>query len=58
MKVLPNQIEAVARAIHDEGMRHSWFGPYYKIDYEQLRNTDSRGFKEFNDIVARALEKC
>jgi hypothetical protein len=47
-------VEAAARFLHQEGLRHGWWKPYKK-SYDELAATDPIGRDEFDAIVERML---
>jgi hypothetical protein len=47
-------VEAAARVLHHEALRHGWFGKYRK-SYDELAATDSIGKYEFDSLVERML---
>lgn len=47
-------VQAAARVLHDEALRHSWWGQYKKT-YDELAATDSIGKYEFDGLVERML---
>jgi hypothetical protein len=47
-------VEAAARVLHHEGLRHGWWGKYKKT-YDELAATDPIGKFEFDGLVERML---
>jgi hypothetical protein len=47
-------VEAAARVLHHEALRHGWFGKYKK-SYDEFAATDSIGKYEFDGLVERML---
>lgn len=47
-------VEAAARVLHHEALRHGWWGEYKK-SYDELAATDSIGKYEFDGLVERML---
>lgn len=47
-------VEAAARVLHCEALRHGWFSKYKK-SYDELAATDSIGKYEFDGLVERML---
>jgi hypothetical protein len=47
-------VEAAARVLHQEAMRHGWWGKYKK-SYDELAATDPIGKWEFDGLVERML---
>ena len=47
-------VEAAARVLHHEGVRHGWWGKYSK-SYDELAATDPIGKFEFDGLVERIL---
>lgn len=51
---LLEEVEAAARVLHQEGLRHGWWGKYRK-SYDELAATDPIGKSEFDGLVERML---
>jgi len=47
-------VEAAARVLHHEALRHGWWGKYKK-SYDELAATDPIGKYEFDGLVERML---
>lgn len=47
-------VEAAARVLHQEALRHGWWGQYKK-SYDELAATDPIGKSEFDGLVERML---
>ncbi|MBH5367526.1 hypothetical protein [Bradyrhizobium glycinis] len=47
-------VQAAARVLHDEAIRHGWWGKYRK-SYDELAATDPIGKLEFDGLVERML---
>lgn len=47
-------VEAAARVLHHEALRHGWWGQYKK-SYDELAATDPIGKLEFDSLVERML---
>lgn len=47
-------VEAAARVLHHEALRHGWWGKYRK-SYDELAATDPIGKLEFDGLVERML---
>ena len=47
-------VEAAARVLHHEALRHGWWGQYKK-SYDELAATDPIGKLEFDGLVERML---
>jgi hypothetical protein len=53
-RVKKEEVEAAARALHQEGLNHNWWGNYKK-SYDELAATDPIGKNEFDGILERVL---